>query len=73
MQSSENKAKLPLNIRIIVGLAGLPSIVLAYMLVVTFINKGLTDISAFEVVYSVVGVVHQQVSGFFRPSITSKI
>jgi uncharacterized membrane protein YuzA (DUF378 family) len=56
MQNSKNNAKLPLHIRIIVGLAGLPSILLAYMLMVTFINKGLTDISAFEVVYSVVGV-----------------
>ncbi|WP_340680333.1 hypothetical protein [Paraglaciecola sp.] len=57
MHSSENKSKLPLNIRILVGIAGLPSIVLAYMLVVTVIHEGITDISAFEVVYSIIGVV----------------
>jgi hypothetical protein len=57
MPQSENKSKLSLNIRILVGLASIPSLVLAYMLAVTLINQGLTDINAFEVVYSVVGVV----------------
>ena len=56
MQKSENKGKLPLNLRILIGLAGLPSIILAYMLVVTIMNQGVMGISAFELVYSVVGV-----------------
>jgi hypothetical protein len=57
MLSPENKAKLPLTIRILVGIAGLPSIVLAYMLVLTFMREGIAGISAFEVVYSMVGAV----------------
>jgi hypothetical protein len=57
MHSSENKVKLPLTIRILVGMAGLPSILLAYMLVLTFMREGIAGISAFEVVYSMVGAV----------------
>jgi hypothetical protein len=57
MHNSENKAKLSLTIRILIGLAGIPSIVLAYMLVLTFMREGIAGISAFEVVYSLVGAV----------------
>jgi|TARA_R110000868_G_scaffold22870_9_gene93268 hypothetical protein len=56
MQNSENKGKLPLNLRILIGLAGLPSLILAYMLLLTIVEQGVQGISAFELVYSVVGV-----------------
>jgi cytochrome c oxidase assembly factor CtaG len=57
MQKPEQTPKLPMPIRILVGLAGLPSLLLAYMLVLTFMREGIDGISAFEVVYSVIGAV----------------
>ncbi|GGW79610.1 hypothetical protein [Alteromonas halophila] len=48
---------LPLNIRIVLGLAGLPSLLLGVMLVITVVQSGLSDIGAFEVLYAVAGVV----------------
>ena len=56
MCDAENNSKLSLNLRVLVGVASIPSIVLAYMLTVTAIHEGIQDISAFELVYSVVGV-----------------
>ncbi|MDN4502470.1 hypothetical protein QX776_08655 [Alteromonadaceae bacterium BrNp21-10] len=56
MDTPETKSKLPLHIRVLLGIAGLPSIVLAYMLIVTFMSEGGNGISAFEVIYSAVGV-----------------
>lgn len=55
MDSTESRAKLSLKIRILIGIAGLPSIFLAYMLIVTALNDGVSGISLFEVIYSLVG------------------
>jgi hypothetical protein len=48
--------KLSLKIRILIGIIAIPSLILAAMIISTFINQTAADISFFEVVYSLVGV-----------------
>ena len=51
-----NEQKLSLKIRILIGIIAVPSLMLATMLISTYINQTAGDISFFEVVYSLVGV-----------------
>ncbi len=51
------KPKLPLNIRLMIGVISLPSLALAVMLGVVLYNGDYKSIGAFEVVYSAVGVL----------------
>lgn len=57
MDNPVQKPGLSPAIRILIGIAGLPSIVLGYMLIATALEKGVADIGAFELVYSLVGAV----------------
>ncbi|ALS97904.1 hypothetical protein [Lacimicrobium alkaliphilum] len=57
MNNTADKPGLSPAIRILIGIAGLPSIVLGYMLIATALEEGIADIGAFELVYSLVGVV----------------
>jgi hypothetical protein len=49
------KSSLSLNLRILIGIASLPSLILAAMLVMTIYYGDYKNISAFELVYSCVG------------------
>jgi hypothetical protein len=49
------KGKLSLTVRIIVGVLALPSLLLAFMLISEAIKGRYDGIGAFEVVYSLVG------------------
>jgi len=49
------KGKLSLTVRIIVGVLALPSLLLAFMLISDAINGRYAGIGAFEVIYSLVG------------------
>lgn len=49
--------KLAMPIRILVGIAALPSLALAFMLVSAVINGEAAGIGAFETVYALVGFV----------------
>ncbi|GGD78261.1 hypothetical protein [Lacimicrobium alkaliphilum] len=55
--TEQPKKRLSARVRILIGLASLPSLALGYMLVVTALNTGVAGISAFELVYSVIGLV----------------
>jgi hypothetical protein len=55
--NTDNHSTLSINIRILVGLASLPSIALAVMLGITITQGDYNSISAFEVIYSAVGVL----------------
>ena len=55
MTTQPELQKLPMKLRIMIGIAGLPSLVLAGMLCVMVINGQHQDIGAFELVYSFVG------------------
>jgi hypothetical protein len=48
--------KLSLKIRVLIGIIAIPSLILAAMIISTFINQTANDISFFEVIYSLVGV-----------------
>jgi len=50
------KGKLSLPVRIIVGVLALPSLLLAFMLISEAINGRYDGIGIFEVVYSLVGI-----------------
>jgi hypothetical protein len=51
-----NEQKLSLKIRGLIGIIAVPSLMLATMIISTYINQTVGDISFFEVVYSLVGV-----------------
>lgn len=57
MMNTDNKSKLSNNIRILIGLASLPSLFLGFMLVSALLNEQADTIGAFEVVYALVGLV----------------
>lgn len=46
---------LPMNLRVLIGLAGLPSLVLGAMLLVMVLNGQSQEIGGFELIYSLVG------------------
>ena len=48
--------KLPLKIRILIGIIAIPSLILAAMIISMLINQTDGEINYFEVVYSLVGV-----------------
>ena len=48
--------KLPIKIRILIGVVAIPSLILAAMIVSMLINQTAGKISFFEVLYSLVGV-----------------
>jgi hypothetical protein len=48
--------KLPLKIRILIGIIAVPSLILAAMIVSMLINQTAGEVSFFEVLYSLVGV-----------------
>jgi hypothetical protein len=52
----KTEQKLSLKIRVLIGFIAIPSLMLATMIISTFINQTADDISFFEVVYSLVGV-----------------
>ena len=56
MEQSSVKT-LPLNVRIIIGIAAVPSLLLALMLLLMIFRGEYTEIGAFEVIYSLVGFV----------------
>ncbi|WP_299072166.1 hypothetical protein [uncultured Paraglaciecola sp.] len=51
-----NEPKLPLKIRILIGIIAIPSLILAAMILSMLINQTPGEINYFEVVYSLVGV-----------------
>ena len=51
-----NEPKLPLKIRILIGIIAIPSLILAAMILSMLINQTPSEINYFEVVYSLVGV-----------------
>jgi hypothetical protein len=51
-----NEPKLSLKIRVLIGIIAIPSLILAAMIISMFIDQTSGDISAFEVIYSLVGV-----------------
>lgn len=57
MSNTPEKPRLSPAIRILIGIAGLPSLALGYMLIFAVLNNGVDGIGAFEVVYSVVGLI----------------
>lgn len=52
-----NKPPLAPPIRILLGLAGLPSLALGVMLIMTVVQDGMASIGAFEVLYSGAGLL----------------
>ena len=48
--------KLPLKIRILIGIIAVPSLILAAMIVSMLINQTAGEVGFFEVLYSLVGV-----------------
>lgn len=57
MNNTTDKPRLSPAIRILIGIAGLPSVALGYMLIATALHQGIAGIGAFELVYSLVGIV----------------
>ena len=58
MQNNDkSKTHLPANLRVVIGVASIPCLLLAGMLGVTIYQRGASDISAFEVLYAIAGVV----------------
>lgn len=52
----QTEVKLPLKIRLLIGVIAIPSLILAAMILSMLINQTAGDISFFEVVYSLVGI-----------------
>ncbi|MFT5541702.1 MAG: hypothetical protein ACI97K_002308 [Glaciecola sp.] len=52
----DNTEKLSLSVRIIIGILGLPSLLLGFMLISDALNSRFDTIGAFEIIYSLVGV-----------------
>ena len=55
MSMSDKKAKLPFNIRVLLGVFAIPSLYLAYMVGVMAVNGDYQKIDYFEWLYSLVG------------------
>lgn len=52
-----NKSPLAPPTRILLGIAGLPSLALGVMLIVTVMREGMASIGAFEVLYACAGLL----------------
>jgi hypothetical protein len=65
MKSDSNKPMLSLKIRVLIGILGIPSLLLAFMIGTTVMRGNYDDISYFEVVYSLVGIfaIHVALTG----------
>ena len=65
MKSNSNKPMLSLKIRVLIGILGIPSLLLAFMIGATVMQGDYDDISYFEVVYSLVGIfaIHVALTG----------
>jgi hypothetical protein len=57
MSKPNNKSKLPVNIRVIIGVIAIPSLYLAYMIGVMALNGDFQKIDYIEWVYSFIGFV----------------
>ncbi|NVK55327.1 MAG: hypothetical protein HWE26_06915 [Alteromonadaceae bacterium] len=57
MINSNDNTRLPANIRLIIGIASVPSLLLAVMLIISLYEDGLNGISAFEIIYAIVGFI----------------
>jgi uncharacterized membrane protein YuzA (DUF378 family) len=53
----EDQEKLPTVVRVLVGIASLPSLALAFMLLRALFTGNASGIGAFETVYAIVGFV----------------
>jgi len=49
------KPKLPNNIRILIGIVAIPSLYLAYMIIVMTLNGNFEQVDYFEWVYALIG------------------
>jgi hypothetical protein len=56
MLKLDNTEKLSLSVRVVIGILGLPSLILGFMLISDALNSRYDAIGAFEIVYSLVGV-----------------
>jgi hypothetical protein len=57
VSNSDSKDKLPTNIRIILGIFAIPSLLLAYMIGVMVVNGDYQEIEYFEWFYSIIGFI----------------
>lgn len=57
MDTSDQKTKLPTNIRIVLGVFAIPSLFLAYMVGSMTISGDFQEIDYFEWVYSLIGIL----------------
>ncbi|MGJ8681170.1 hypothetical protein [Paraglaciecola sp.] len=57
MEPVNTQQKLPTNLRVLIGIVSIPSLILAGMLGVMTLNGQFQDISIFEWIYSIVGFI----------------
>ncbi|WP_088328405.1 hypothetical protein [Lacimicrobium sp. SS2-24] len=57
MNPQTHSSQLPTALRIILGLASIPSLILGYMLLNTAVEQGFSGIGAMEVVYAAGGLI----------------
>jgi len=57
MATSDQKTKLPSNVRILLGVFAIPSLFLAYMICSMAVNGDYQEIDYFEWVYSLIGIL----------------
>ncbi len=55
MPDTSSQKVLPVGLRLIIGIAGLPSLLLGAMLIYSAVNEGGNNVSAFEVLYAIAG------------------
>jgi len=60
--NKNERPKLSNNLRILIGVVALPSLYLAYMIIVMTINGHFTKVDYFEWVYALIGVVAAYIS-----------
>jgi len=57
MGTSDQKTKLPFNVRVLLGIFAIPSLFLAYMIGSVAVNGDYQEIDYFEWVYSLIGIL----------------
>lgn len=55
MSDTSSQKVLPVGLRLVIGLAGLPSLLLGAMLIYAAVTKGVSNVGAFEVLYAIAG------------------
>ncbi|WP_414829649.1 hypothetical protein [Alteromonas sp. H39] len=55
MSDTSSQKLLPVGLRLLIGLAGLPSLLLAVMLSYAAVTEGVSNVGAFEVLYAIAG------------------